>query len=108
MNIQGIKYCLTMLIVLSSIFFSAIALSQESEDDRATFISRVDHENYQLLIGDKLYVMPITLKVYIFDLSTRQKKKVNRYALREGLAVSFKKTIRNRQAYVEEITIYKY
>jgi hypothetical protein len=87
--------------------FSVQAFAQENEDDSVSRIYRIDHQYNQLWVQDKMYIMPISLNVYILDKKTRKKTKVNRYALRKGQGVSLKKTIRNRQELIDEIIIYK-
>jgi hypothetical protein len=100
----NVKYSLAIL----SLFFFMVGsvLAEEGDNSFASRIQRVDHDNKQLWVNDRLYIMPITLKVYTFNRKTRTKTKANRYALRVGLQISLKKTIRNRQAFVDEVIIY--
>jgi hypothetical protein len=98
------------LILLATIVMGAsnIVLARDSsEEDGINYIERVDHKHHQLVINDKIYVVPINLVTYIFDSKTRTRTKVNRYALKKGQSVMFKKTIKNRQAYINEITIFR-
>ena len=99
------------LISLSSFFISSSTLAQEGEEVKNESveyrIGRVDHERNQLLINDKIYIMPISLGTYIFDSKTRKKTKVNRYALKEGQVVFFSKYIKNQQVYISDVTIFR-
>lgn len=99
------------LISSSSFFISSFTLAQDGggvQDESAVYrIGRVDHKRYQLLINDKIYIMPISLDTYIFDSKTRKKTKVNRYALKEGQIVFFSKYIKNQQVYVSDVTIFR-
>lgn len=102
-----VKVSLIVISLLFSILFTGLVFSQSNEENQADRIYAVDHPHNQLWVNDKLYVMPITLDVYTFNLKSRKKTKANRYALRKGQSVSFKKIIRNRQAIITEITIYQ-
>lgn len=102
-----IKVGVVFFSIFYSILFASVVFSQESEDDGVNRIYAVDHPHNQLWVNDNLYVMPITLSVYTFNLKTRKKTKVNRYALRKGQSVTFQKIIRNRQAIINEVIIYQ-
>lgn len=96
------------IFVIVLFLFSGVALGQVSNEESEVYrIARVDHKNNQLLINDKIYQMPISLKTYIFESKTRKKYKVNRYALKVGQVVSFNVEIKNRQAYINKITIFR-
>ena len=98
------KSSLIFIGILFSILFTELVFSQENSK---TLIYAVNHPQNQMWVNDQLYVMPITLDVYTFNLKSRKKTKVNRYALRKGQSITFTKTIRNRQAYINEIFIYQ-
>jgi hypothetical protein len=95
------------MTVFYSVLFTGYILAQENEESTVNRINRVDHERYQLIVNDKIYIMPITLEVYTFNLKTRKRTKVNRYALKKEQVIALEKTIRNRKAYIDKITIYK-
>jgi hypothetical protein len=94
--------------MLALMLFAGLAFAQENSENNDVYrVSRVDHNKHQLFINDRLYIMPINLNVYVFKSTTRKTTKANRYALRKDQVVFFKKEIRDRQAYIYEITIFR-
>ena len=84
------------------------SLSQAADEAGMVYrIGRVDHQHHQLLINDFFVMMPINLETYIFESKTRQTYKVNRYALKAGQIVFFNTLVRNRQTYIDKITIFQ-
>ena len=71
-------------------------------------LSVVDHRGKLIVVNDKLYKMPINMRVYIMEQPSRKLRKVNRYALKPGQHVYVRSEVRNRQAYAKRVIIVYY
>ncbi len=90
-----------MILALSASFSSSVQATRN-------IISLVDNANKLVVINDKPYKISISTQVYIIDSATTKPRKVNRYALRVGQTVFIKSQVRDRQRYIERITIASY
>lgn len=96
-----------LFFVCCVLLISPWSSAQEQDENKVYRINSIDHDKHDLWINDKHYRMLISLDVYSYDSKKRIKRKVNRYALQADQIVFFKKVIRQEQAYVKEITIFK-
>lgn len=105
MNIKFFISIIAAIALLVSVFATA---QIDVADEASVFrVNHVSHNDYSIVINDIRYIMPIFLKTYTFHAKTRKKKEVNRYALGKDQVVFFQKFVKNGQAYISEITIYK-
>lgn len=104
MNVKNV--CLGVYL-FSGVLFTLQVYAQQENGNEGYWINSVNHKDHSIVINDNRYIMPITLDTYIVNTKTGKERKVNRYALKEGQLVLFRKAIRDRQAYIEEITVYQ-
>jgi hypothetical protein len=99
------NFLLIITVILSVMSFSWVAYGEGAFDDGVNRIYSVNHTTHTLIINDESYSMLIGLKVYTFDLKTRRKQLVNRYALKEEQAVTYVSEVRSGANYLSEVTI---
>jgi hypothetical protein len=102
-----VKKSLFMVVfLLPYVFFSCFAYGQNTDHENGVNrVYGIDHTTHKIMINDDSHSMLIGLKVYIYDLKTRKKQLVNRYALKKDQAVNFTPELRNGSSYLSEITI---
>jgi hypothetical protein len=95
-----------MLLVVSLPAYAASGSSPDSEVEGVLrTINRVDHNNHYLIVDDIKYLMPLNFKVYAKDRITGKNRRVNRYALKEGLSVFIGVSSFSRKPYVNVLII---
>ena len=98
------KWLFIIYFGLSGTGFSWLAHA-ERVDHGVNRIYAVNHTSHTVIINDETFSMLIGLKVYDYDLKTKQKQQVNRYALRKDQAITYVSEIRNGSRYLSQITI---
>lgn len=99
------KNLILIFTLTIGVLFSSLVLAETNSAENIKsegYLSRVDLTRSEIVIGDTLYNLALNLKV--FD---RKGKAVGRYALKEGLQVSFEWGFRNETYQVDKIKIVK-
>jgi len=94
------------IFVMTIFVISASTIAQDDEEQEPVpVLDRLDHNANVIVVDDRLYSLPLNVKVYKIKVDGSKKRVVNRYALKQGQNVSIDTRQSGKTTYADTIFI---
>jgi len=94
------------ILVMTIVVMSASITAQADKKQKVLpVLDRLDHNANTIVVDDRLYSLPLNVKVYKVKVDGSQKRVVNRYALKQGQNVSVNSRQSGKKTYADTIFI---